>query len=275
MPRIRYLKPDFFKDEDLAEHPFWVRLLYQGLWNIADREGRLEDRPKRIKVDVFPYDNVDIEDGLVKLAKNKQSNRPFIRRYSVDGEKYIQIVNWSKHQKPHHTEKDSEIPPAPLKTMEKGKRMESVHEASGELSNGELTVKRRFIIPSIEEIKAYNTERNNKVDTDKFFDFYQSKGWMVGKNKMKDWRACIRTWEKHQDTQKDTGKKFNSSGYDAIIYAKLGKIATKDMIKSLMMEMPENLWWKVDAFLKKTYPGGPAPFLQAESELLREKNEVR
>lgn len=59
MARIRYLKPDFFKDEDLAEHPFWIRLLFQGLWNIADREGRLEDRIKRINVDVFPYDNVD------------------------------------------------------------------------------------------------------------------------------------------------------------------------------------------------------------------------
>lgn len=141
MPRIRYLKPDFFKDEDLAEHPYWVRLLFAGLWGIADKEGRLEDRAKRIKAEVFPYDNVDIEKGLVELSKKKQyGNQPFIQRYQSNGENFIQIINWDKHQKPHHTEKESTIPPAPpLNTMEKG--MEKQHEASAALDNGYLTVK--------------------------------------------------------------------------------------------------------------------------------------
>lgn len=136
MARIRYLKPDFFKDEDLAEHPYWIRLLFAGLWNIADKEGRLEDRIKRIKVDVFPYDNVDIEKGLQELSKPKNaSKKPFIQRYEVNGDKYIQIVNWHKHQKPHHTEKESEIPPAPpLNTNGKG-------NGDGEPARSELEVK--------------------------------------------------------------------------------------------------------------------------------------
>lgn len=142
MARIRYLKPDFFKDEDLVEHSYWIRLLFAGLWNIADKEGRLEDRPKRIKVDLFPYGNEDIEKGLVELANIKNhSTRPFIQRYEVNGEKYIQIVNWHKHQKPHHTEKDSIIPPPPplnLKGMGMGNLNQ--HEASAGLSNGEITV---------------------------------------------------------------------------------------------------------------------------------------
>ncbi len=54
----------------------------------------------------------------------------------------------------------------------------------------------RFIKPTIEEIKSYCLERHNGVDPQKFFDFYESKGWFVGKNKMKDWRAAVRTWEK-------------------------------------------------------------------------------
>lgn len=54
----------------------------------------------------------------------------------------------------------------------------------------------RFQKPSIEEIKAYCKERNNTVDPEKFHDFYESKGWYVGKTKMKDWRAAVRTWEK-------------------------------------------------------------------------------
>ena len=54
----------------------------------------------------------------------------------------------------------------------------------------------KFIKPTIEEIKSYCLERNNGVDPQKIFDFYESKGWSVGKNKMKDWRAAVRTWEK-------------------------------------------------------------------------------
>ena len=54
----------------------------------------------------------------------------------------------------------------------------------------------RFIPPTLEEIRAYCEERRNLVDVERFYDFYQSKGWMVGKNKMKDWKASIRTWER-------------------------------------------------------------------------------
>lgn len=61
---------------------------------------------------------------------------------------------------------------------------------------GETKNTHKFIIPSLEEIKSYCEERNNGIDAEYFMDFYSSKGWMVGKNKMKDWRAAVRTWEK-------------------------------------------------------------------------------
>ena len=52
-----------------------------------------------------------------------------------------------------------------------------------------------FVPPSVEEVSAYCYERQNNVDPDRFVDFYAAKGWMVGKNKMKDWKASVRTWE--------------------------------------------------------------------------------
>lgn len=52
----------------------------------------------------------------------------------------------------------------------------------------------RFIPPTIEDIKAYCEEKGYKLDYDRFIDYYTSNGWMVGKNKMKDWRACVRNW---------------------------------------------------------------------------------
>ena len=54
----------------------------------------------------------------------------------------------------------------------------------------------RFQKPTIEDITAYCTERGNQVDPEQFYNFYESKGWMIGKSKMKDWRAAVRTWEK-------------------------------------------------------------------------------
>jgi hypothetical protein len=54
----------------------------------------------------------------------------------------------------------------------------------------------RFTPPTVEEVTTYCKERNNGVDAQRFVDFYSSKGWMVGKNRMKDWQASVRTWEK-------------------------------------------------------------------------------
>lgn len=55
---------------------------------------------------------------------------------------------------------------------------------------------KRFIPPTLEEVKAYCRERKNNVDADRFIDYYTSNGWQVGKNKMKDWKAAVRTWER-------------------------------------------------------------------------------
>jgi len=59
--------------------------------------------------------------------------------------------------------------------------------------------KKVFTKPSLEQIQEYCKERCNNVDFERFYDFYESKGWMVGSNKMKDWKACVRTWEKKSD----------------------------------------------------------------------------
>jgi len=118
MARIRYLKPDFFKDEDIKELPFEARLFYQGLWIQADREGRGEDRPERLKVDIMPYDEIDAEKIMQLLANPKKNvKRPFINRYEINGEKYYQIISWQKHQKPHKTERVSEILPPPKQSL--------------------------------------------------------------------------------------------------------------------------------------------------------------
>lgn len=56
---------------------------------------------------------------------------------------------------------------------------------------------KRFIPPTVEEVRSYCAERNNNVDAQRFVDYYTANGWLVGKNKMKDWRAAVRTWERN------------------------------------------------------------------------------
>jgi len=105
MARSRNIKPGFFTNDELAECSAYARLLFAGLWTIADKEGRLDDRPKKIKALVLPFDTVDCDELLTQLhAKN------FITRYSVEGSDYIQINNWKKHQNPHCKESASDIP---------------------------------------------------------------------------------------------------------------------------------------------------------------------
>lgn len=69
-----------------------------------------------------------------------------------------------------------------------------VKDSKGESVRGEKA--KRFIPPSVEEIEQYCIERSNNIDAQSFIDFYESKGWMIGKNKMKDWKAAVRTWER-------------------------------------------------------------------------------
>lgn len=108
MARARNIKPSFFKNEDLAELGYDARLLFIGTWTLADREGRLEDRPKKIKMEIFPADSVDVNKLLLQLHESK-----FILRYEADGKRYIQIIKFLKHQNPHHREPESILPAAP------------------------------------------------------------------------------------------------------------------------------------------------------------------
>ena len=105
MARARNIKPGFFKNELLVDLPAFDRLLFIGLWCLADREGRVEDRPKRVKMELFPCDDYSVDVGLDSLAK-----AGFIKRYEADGKRVVAITNFLKHQTPHGTEKDSELP---------------------------------------------------------------------------------------------------------------------------------------------------------------------
>lgn len=109
MARARNIKPNIMANESLGELPPLTRLLFIYLWMLADRDGRLEDRPKRIAAMALPFDTgVDVDAILDDLNRTG-----FIVRYECGGLACIQIANFSKHQSPHVREVSSVLPAVP------------------------------------------------------------------------------------------------------------------------------------------------------------------
>lgn len=105
--RARNLKPSIFRNELLAVADPLYTLVFQGLWCLADRAGRLEDRPAKIHLEINPGRAFETTTtALAWLADGL-----FIERYQADGLRFIQVTNFTKHQNPHCKEPDSTIPP--------------------------------------------------------------------------------------------------------------------------------------------------------------------
>lgn len=244
MARARNIKPSFFSNDELGDLDPLARLLFVGLWTIADFKGDLEWRSKRVKAQVLPYDECDVDALAISLDKSG-----FVRFYSDQQKTYLNIVNFKDHQNPHKNEREkgSAIPSYSEEMRQaidfKGlainpdksglKRNSSASdpadslfplpdslilipdsytpqvsgsaEAEGICKSKSLSAQenqksktvKRFVKPSPKEVSDYCLERKNFVDPESFMNHYDSNGWRVGKNPMKCWKACVRTWEKN------------------------------------------------------------------------------
>jgi hypothetical protein len=139
MARIRQIKPEFFLDDELAQCSRKARLMFAGLWCLADRAGRLEDRPARIKAQIFPYDEdvsvIEIDEILLE-----ELARHFIERYSADGKRIIQIRTFEKHQHCHIKEPNSQLPPPPkVRKQTKARKKNDATTVQEPVENGSDT----------------------------------------------------------------------------------------------------------------------------------------
>lgn len=136
---------------------------------------------------VTSRDILAIEIGLsvqqVRTALNKLKLTNEITIETSSQGTVIQIVNYSKYQ---------------LLTNEVTNE-QPINNHQITTNNNEKKERSIFIPPTFDQVSEYCAERKNNVDASKFFNFYEAKGWMVGKNKMKDWKAGVRTWEKSNE----------------------------------------------------------------------------
>jgi hypothetical protein len=251
LARSRNIKHGLYLNEELAELSIYARYLFPCLWCLCDKEGRMEYRPRKIKAESYPYDDVDIPALLVELHEKQ-----FISVYGNGTRAYIQVNGWVKHQNPHPKEKASEFPSisapdsktATIESITGKEKQFNFTESNGSAVKFNLipdslpsdskvsdslpsddkpcddtarhtapkdgkdeSKTKRFIPPTPDEVGEYMLEIGYKGNPQQWCDHYQSNGWMVGKNKMKDWKAAVRTWRnngfQHGRSPKETGRK--------------------------------------------------------------------
>ena len=122
-------------------------------------------------------------------------NLKMIERESSSKRTLITIVNYGVYQDVWDTDMDTDVDTG----MDTGMPQTRMIKNDKEIKNNN----RAFVKPTIEDVKAYCLERNNNVDPEAFISCYDSKGWMIGKNKMKDWKAAVRTWERSRNNSQD------------------------------------------------------------------------
>lgn len=226
MARIRTIKPEFWTSEQVVECSVESRLLFIGLWNFADDGGVLPCSEKSLKMKIFPGDSYNANDIRRMLAE--LSDNSLIALYEVENVSYIKVCGWvhQKIDKPSfkfpqpcgeipksksdfiemHSTNDSRTIEESSPPERKGKERKG-EEGKGKEGRGSTPPNppkggMRFKPPTLDEVRKYQRERASPVDPVAFMDFYQSKAWMVGKNKMKDWQAAFRTWERRESTTK-------------------------------------------------------------------------
>lgn len=113
--------------------------------------------------------------------------------------------------------------------LEKELEIEKELEKEIDSSASTTTKRKRFEKPSISDIKQYCMERNNNVNAEQFFDYYESNGWKVGKNSMKDWKAAVRTWERSEYRKSNSKKNSKEDAINVVnnLMNKLGGVDTE------------------------------------------------
>ena len=235
MARSRNIKPAFFTNDDLADCDPLARLLFIGLWCLADSEGRLKNKPRQIKAQILPYDECDADSLMINLEQSG-----FIQRYTVQGQPIIQVVNFTIHQNPHKNER------------EKGSRFKSYSERDEE-SNKKQEVRsdsRLFQInpdkdgTSREDSLLLNPDSLNP-DLD---SLSMKKETLMSSKKLDDEKTVI------DYLNKKTGKKFEYAESNLkFVRARINEGHTIEKIMAVI-DQQCTLWMKDQKFKKYLRP---------------------
>lgn len=243
MARARIIKPSFFKNEELSECPYEARLLFIGLWTLADREGYVEYRPKRIKAELFPYDTVDVSLHVMTLHDKK-----LLAFVAARETPFVHILGFKNHQHPHPHEARSEIDATQVVPLTyqnvitlhgmtcNDTACQSFYPSIFQSFNPSICVpvetsstehppkigidddspRKRFVPPTVDEVRSECERRGLNIDPHYFVDFYGAQDWKLSNGlKMKSWTMALSRWQKQGGVQNKKTSNDATSSPDA------------------------------------------------------------
>ena len=167
---------------------FWIALLMQANWEpkttvfnkrlITVERGQVVFG-RKVWSERLKISEMKLRRYLEMLKAEGMINQQITSRYSL-----ITVLNYHEYQV--NNQQTTSKQPASNQQVTTSKQVNN------------KTIGEKFVPPTVLEVKEYCEERNNAVDPETFVDFYSAKNWMIGKNKVKDWKACVRTWEKNR-----------------------------------------------------------------------------
>lgn len=203
MARKRMIDPNIWQSEDFGKLSTLAKLVFIGLFSLADDEGRGRCNPIYLKSTLFPYEegirSADVDKTLSEISSNMS-----VVFYSCDGSSYYSLYNWNTWQKIDRPS-ESKIPEFDEKIMQRifddnSTNVRRVFAPNKNIKEKEQERKgnrkeKNFIPPSLEDIKKYVAEKQLKVNAEHFYNYFTEGNWIDSKgNKVKNWKQKILTW---------------------------------------------------------------------------------
>lgn len=143
--------------------------------------------------------NSRISESKVQRILNAFENAQLIEQQKTNKNRLISILSWpeqtvSEQQIEQQLNNNRTTTEQQLNTLEEYKNIRTEEEGK----EADKPPRSKFVPPSVDEVRQYCRERRNAVDPETFVDFYAAKGWKIGKETMKDWKAAVRTWERRE-----------------------------------------------------------------------------
>lgn len=205
---------------DVPTAHLWEYIRLKAYWDANYFKGELIEKGS------FPttVQAMSVETGLtneqVRLALKKLKTTGEITVRTTNKYTVISVVKWAEYQGEGGCD-TKQTPSSDTKQKPNGEQTDTkkitnplLQKEDKKVRNKEDNTHKRFVKPTVSEVREYCSSRNNGIDPEEFVDFYESKNWMVGKSKMADWKACIRTWERSRNSR-TTKPKDEVPTYDA------------------------------------------------------------
>ena len=233
MARKRMVDPSIWQSEDFSKLSTLAKLVFIGLFSLADDEGRGRANPTYLKSSLFPY-NEDMRSADIEKTLSEISSNMSVVFYSCNGSNYYSLLSWYNFQRidkptnsqlPAFDENNKDIrrlfvegsPKPPRGVPPKRKEEKGIEDKRNE---------EKFIAPTLDEVKEYITKKElKKVDAKQFLDFFTESNWVDTKgNKVKNWKLKLLTWNNYDAGKQDKPKQTNYNNYEQREYDNLDKL---------------------------------------------------